>query len=342
MCAVVKADAYGHGASMVATAAVGAGASCLAVASLEEAVTLRETGCSSPILLLCEPLPSDLATVQAMHVSPLAYTRQFVRSLLASDAEVRVHVKIDTGMHRLGTDGVTGLELCSQLAEASLLGGVATHLAAADTDPEFTRIQLARFSAVTAGLESAGIQVPRHAANTAGVLAAPESRLDMARVGIGLYGVAPCRLYSSPLALSEVLRLEAPVVYTQRQSEGSRPSYGRLRALETATWLATVQIGYADGLPRSAFDAGVEVLAGGKRCPLAGMVTMNQIIVDTGETELSPGDPVVLIGSQGDERVTVEEWARRMKTVPHEILSRLGRHVPRAYEGQTEGRSSTA
>ncbi|MGH8995403.1 MAG: alanine racemase, partial [Acidimicrobiales bacterium] len=208
-------------------------------------------------------------------------------------------------------------------------------------DREFTDLQLSRFEAHLAELEARGVRPAlRHAANSAGTIAHPRARFDMVRTGIALYGELPHPSMAAALAtagdgaaLRPVMSLRSQVVAVRRLDAGERPSYGRLRPLPEASTVATVPVGYADGVPRRLFDNGGEVLIGGRRRPLAGAVTMDQIVVDCGADDVAVGDEVVLIGPQGDGHIGASEWAERLGTISYEVLTGIGPRVPRVVSG---------
>jgi alanine racemase len=224
-------------------------------------------------------------------------------------------------------------------SESIDLEGIYTHLSVADgssaVDRAFTREQMERFEDVVASLAERGVE-PRivHAANSAGALGYPEARKGMVRVGLALYGYLPDAWLASALEatgeqLVPALTLRANVVAVRRAEVGERPSYRRRRALASAATIATVPFGYADGYPRRLFDAGAEVLINGTRYPLAGMVTMDMLVVDCGDDVIELGDEVILLGRQGDEEITADEWAERAGTISWEILCGIGARVPR-------------
>ncbi|HVB05656.1 MAG TPA: alanine racemase [Acidimicrobiales bacterium] len=345
LCAVVKADGYSHGAVAIAEAAVAGGASVLAVALVEEGLALRAAGITAPVLLLSEPPPAAIAAAVAAGLTPTLYSTTGLRAAAAAAGAagrvVPVQVKVDTGMHRVGVAPSELVALAKELAREPdlLLEGLWTHFAVADdpADP-FTALQLARFEEARADLAAVGIQ-PRllHAANSAGALAHPASRFDLVRCGIALYGYPPSEALA-PLvgeasgggALAPVLSLRAEVHAVRRLAAGERPSYGRRYALPADTVVATVPLGYADGVPRAYFDGGGEVLIGGRRRRLAGTVTMDQLLVDVGDDRgVHPGDEVVLIGRQGDEVIDAAEWACKLHTIAYEVLLGIGPRVPR-------------
>jgi alanine racemase len=357
LCAVVKADGYGHGARAVALAALDGGATWLAVALVEEGTALREARIDAPILLLSEPPEEAAAEALARRLVPTVYSRTGLASLsrVVGDRSppLDVHLKVDTGMHRIGADPQDALDLAGRIASDPhlALGAVWTHLAVADgADPDdrsFTSAQLQRFDAVVDALTAAGHRPPMtHAANSAGAIGVAAARLDMVRCGIALYGMAPTPALADELAsatggerLRPVLSLRARVTSVRDLDAGERPSYGRRRPLAERSTVATVPIGYADGVPRRLFDEGGEVLIRGIRRPLAGVVTMDQVVVDCGPVGATPvavGDEVVLLGRQGDAEVTATEWAGLLGTINYEVLCDIGPRVPRlAVEGDS-------
>ncbi|MBV8462434.1 MAG: alanine racemase [Acidimicrobiales bacterium] len=355
LCAVVKADGYGHGGVNVAAAAVEGGARWLAVALVEEGVALREAGIDVPILLLSEPPLDAMAEALRRNLVPAVYTRSCIDELAKAAVavgreDVDVHLKVDTGMHRVGAAADEIVALADAIAGAGPLrfGALWTHLAVADGDTtedvEFTGLQIERFDDAVARLAAAGHRPAlTHVANSAGAIAVPAARRDLVRCGIAVYGVAPTPTLAETLAaetdgarLRPVLSLRTRVTYVQELAAGERPSYGRRRALSSLATVATCPIGYADGVPRRLFDQGGAVLIRGRRRPLAGVVTMDQIVVDCGPPDEDPvdvGDEVVLLGVQGDEEITADEWADRLGTISYEVLCGIGPRVPRHTRG---------
>jgi len=334
VCAVVKADAYGHGDVPVAEAALEAGADLLAVALVEEGARLREAGIAAKILLLSEPSVDDAAEVVGWGLTPTVYRWEFAQALAESvTAPLPVHVKVDTGMHRVGATAQEAVDLVQRIVKEPRLTveGLWTHFPVADEADPYTEMQLERYRAVLDDLTALGIDVPiRHTANTAGAIRFPDARFDMVRMGLGLYGINPAPDIVPDIGLRPVMRIVSSVAMVRRYPPGTRPSYGRRRPLDHEATVATVPIGYADGLPRSLFDSG-EVLIGGKRHRFAGNVTMDQILVDVGDTNVAVGDEVVLIGRQGSEEVTATEWAKHMGTIPYEVVCQIGPRLPRRY-----------
>lgn len=345
LCAVVKASGYGHGSVAAARAALEGGASWLAVALVDEGAVLRAHGIDAPILLLSEPPPEAMADVVAQGLTPTLYTRNGVEAAakaVASSGAVQaldVHVKVDTGMHRVGVgveDAVLMVRAVGERPELRL-GGLWTHFAVADepADP-FTATQCARFDRVVAELTRLGLRPPLvHAANSAGAMVHPRSHYGLVRCGIALYGVAPSRALANLGPMSELrpaLSLRARVSYVRLVDAGEAVSYGLRRPLVCASTIATVPVGYADGVPWRLGVSGGEVLIGGRRRPLAGSVTMDQIIVDCGDdTDVVPGDEVVLLGRQGEEHVSAWDWASCTGTIAYEILCGISPRVPKVY-----------
>jgi alanine racemase len=339
LCAVVKADGYGHGAVPVARAALDGGATWLAVALVEEGVALRDAGIDAAVLLLSEPPADAMAEVVARRLTPTLYTPQGLDALerAAADASVPVHVKVDTGMHRVGARPDDAVTLARRVAGSPSLRleGLWTHLAVADEpDDAYTAAQLAAFNEVVAELDRAGVTPELlHAANSAGAVAHPPARYDLVRCGIAVYGHAP----SPDVAAADLrpaMSLKARVSYVKRVEAGSRLSYGLRYRVDTDSVIATVPLGYADGVPRRLSAVGGEVLIGGRRLPLAGTVTMDQVMVDCGPgADVQAGDEVVLFGRQGDAEMRAEEWAGALDTISYEILCGIGARVPRVYVG---------
>ncbi len=327
--AVVKADGYGHGAAGVARAALAAGAASLAVATADEALALRDVGVDVRILVLSD-LTQDAIDEVARHDLDLTVsTRESIDAAVKAGIR-RLHLKVDTGMHRVGCEPAEAVELARRCG-ASLVG-VWSHLAEADdaTSPATDR-QLERFDRVMAELGEAQIRPPLvHLANSAGAIAHPRARRDAVRCGIAIYGIDPAPALAGRVALRPALSLHSRVRALRAIEAGEAVSYGgRWRAAD-ATRLATIPIGYADGVPRRLGLAGGEVLIRGRRCPIRGVVTMDQAMVEVGE-DVALDDEVVLIGAQGDEHVDAWEWATALDTIAYEIVTGIGPRVPRRY-----------
>ena len=249
-----------------------------------------------------------------------------------------VHLKVDTGMHRVGAAPEAIVHLAELLHAEPLLSldGMWTHCAVADEpDDPFTAVQLERFDAAVAAVEAAGLPVPmRHAANSAAAIAHPASRYDLVRCGIAVYGIAPSPAMVDRVALEPALRLTTEVAFAKHLAAGERVSYGRVHAVERDTTVVTLPIGYADGVPRRLGLERQPVLIGGLRCPMIGVVTMDQLLVDVGpDSDVVVGDEVVLLGAQGGERIGPDEWAARLGTIAYEVVCGLGSRVERRYGG---------
>lgn len=328
VCTVIKADAYGHGDVPVANAAVEAGAGFLAVALVEEGVRLREAGIEAPILLLSEPHPGATDDIVRWELQPTVYSTEFLGALVATQAPLPVHVKVDTGMHRVGaTPGQTkeiveAVRAVDRLELASLW----THFPVADEDSHYTRAQIERFQLIAHGTEPA----MTHLANTAGAALFPEARADMCRIGLGTYGLHPCPETRDVIDLRPAMRVVTHVSHVQRLDAGERPSYGRVRPLQRPSTVVTAPIGYADGFPRLLTWSG-SALIGGVKFPLAGTVTMDQIVIDVGDEDIGLGEEVVLLGSQGDLEITADDWAGELNTISYEVVCSIGPRVPRRY-----------
>lgn len=337
LCAVVKADGYSHGAVPVARTAVRAGASWLGVALVEEGVELREAGIEAPILVLSEPRPMQMALVVAHRLVPTVYSGEGLAALAAAAKQagvtVAVHLKVDTGMHRVGASPADA-ELLARAIDSKPeleLEGIWSHCPVADElENPFTTHQMERFAEIVEALGRSGFRPRyRHMANSAATLAWPASRLDMVRCGIALYGLAPDRSLDGLADLRPAMSLKSEVALIRSVPAGEAVSYGHRWRAERDTVMATVPIGYADGLRRR---LGGEVLIGGRRRPVAGTVTMDQIMVDCGQDDsVRAGDEVVLIGTQGDETLSAAEVAQRLDTIAYEVVCDIGSRVRRQY-----------
>jgi alanine racemase len=344
LCAVVKANGYGHGAVPVARAALEGGASWLAVALVEEGVELREAGIDARVLLLSEPPLDAMDEVVARDLTPTIYTEAGVdaaaKAVAAAgrDERLSVHVKVDTGMHRVGAPPEAALGLADAVNRRPelRLAALWTHLAVADEPGnDFTGSQLDRFERVRTALQRRGV-LPElvHAANSAGLISHPASRYNFVRCGIAVYGIDPDPALAGLADLRPSMSLRARVSYVKEVPAGHRISYGLRYRFDATSVVATVPIGYADGVPRRLSSLGGEVLVGGRRRPIAGTVTMDQIMVDCGpDADVAAGDEVVLIGRQGGEQITAQDWANRLDTIAYEVVCGVGPRVPRVYLG---------
>jgi alanine racemase len=338
--AVVKADGYGHGAVPAARAALAAGAEGLGVALVEEAVTLRRAGIDGPVLVLAEPPPHQYTAAVEAGVRAVVYTPRAIDGLAAAaraaSTTMAVHLKLDTGMHRVGAPPAEAVALAERIAArpSLTLEGVMTHLAVADEpDDPYTDRQLDAFDAAVAALRARGIDPPlRHAANSAAALAHPRARYSFVRAGIATYGIVPGPGVAHLAGeLRPALALRTRVSFVKRVGGGERISYGLRHRFATDTTVATLPLGYADGVSRRLSATGGAVLIGGRRRPIVGVVTMDQLMVDCGDDAVAPGDEAVLIGGQGDAIVTATEWADRLGTIAYEVTCGISARVPRLY-----------
>jgi alanine racemase len=324
LCAVVKADGYGHGAAQAAAAALRGGATWLAVATAAEAVALREQGLDGPLLVMGALTRAELEAAVDAGADVVAWTRELAEAA-GRIAGARVHVKLDTGMGRLGTKD-------AELARALLDGpavGVMTHFATADEPgDELFGEQLGRFGEFVAGLDDDLIV---HAANSAATFRDPAAHFDMVRCGVALYGLDPFQADPAERRLEPALALESWVAALRRFEAGDGAGYGRRWRAPEPTWVATVPIGYGDGWRRG-LSGDCDVLIGGRRYPVVGTVSMDNVTVDVGtDPEVAVGDLVTLIGRQGDERILAEEVAGRLGTINYEVTCGLSPRVRRQH-----------
>jgi alanine racemase len=332
MCAVVKADGYGHNAFAAAQAALRGGARSVAVASAQEALQLSSL--EVPILVMGALSEQELPLLPA-RAEVVAWSEEFVE--LLGDRPTPVHVKLDTGMGRLGTRDVDEAVRVAELIEAAPsleLVGAMTHFATADDDPEFLAVQLERFEPFVQRLRARKPNLVVHAANSAATLTAPESHYDMVRCGIAIYGCDPMNEDPDRWGLEPALELLSYVAAVKPARAGDSVGYGRRFVADRDTQIATLPIGYADGI-RRALSSNCEVLVRGRRYPLVGTVSMDNITLDVGfEANVAVGDRATIIGTDGDERQIAEDLAQRIGTINYEILCGISKRVPRTpYRG---------
>lgn len=338
--AVVKADAYGHGAVPVSKAALEAGATWLGVAVPEEAVPLRAAGITSRILVLGPIAPDQADLVVTLDLDQTVCDPSLAeavdRAARARGRVISLHLKVDTGMHRVGIRPQQVQSVAERIAalRSVRLVGLMTHLATAEAeDPAFSREQLARFAEAERGLAAAGVRVSvRHAANSAALIFLPQARLDLVRPGIMLYGCHPRgrQRHIEPL-LTPALRLRTVISHIQQVARGDSVSYGRTFVAPRDLCVATLPVGYADGYGRLLSNQG-HVLIRGLRVPIVGRVCMDMTMVDvTRASDARVGDEVVLIGRQGAEEITADDVAELQGTISYEVLCRIGPRVPRIY-----------
>ncbi|MDI1253293.1 alanine racemase [Thermomonas sp.] len=338
--AIVKANAYGHGLVPVGLHLQACGVEQLGVAFVEEGIALREAGVTVPILVLGGIFGPQIAQFIShdleITVSSLDKLRQVETAAQALGRKAVIHLKIDTGMERIGVHSYS----CRPFIEAAMasrwceLKGIYSHLACAD-DPAspMTGQQLERFLGACAHIERAGAPMPlRHLANSGGVLHFPEAHLDMVRPGILMYGVLPDPASQATINVRAALSLVSQVVYFKVVKAGHPVSYGATWAPMADTRVVTIPIGYGDGYPRSLSSCG-QVLIRGKQHPLVGRVCMDQFMVDIGGDSAWNEDEVILIGHQADATLTTEDLALAAGTIPYEILTGLNERIPREYRG---------
>ena len=343
--AVVKADAYGHGLVECARAVLEGGATWLGVSLVQEALALRAAGFTAPVLAWMigpgEDLVPALANDVDLSVSNAPGLAEVCGAARDAGRPARVHLKIDTGMGRAGSTVADWDELVALAARAEQAGlvdvvAVWSHLASADLpgDPTTDR-QLAVFHDALATVERAGIRLEvRHLANSAAALTRPETAFDLVRPGIALYGLSPIPFERSSrqLDLRPAMTLRARLTLTKRVPAGHGVSYQHRYVNSRETTLGVVPLGYADGIPRAATNVG-PVLAAGRRRTIAGVVCMDQVVLDLGDDACAAGDPVVLFGPGDDGEPTAQDWAEATGTIAYEIVSRIGPRVLRRHVG---------
>ena len=353
--AVVKADAYGHGAGMVARSLQEAGASWFGVSNLDEAMQIRSAGITEPILIFAYTPPSEAASLARLGISQTVLNGEYARELDAAAAAagvtVRIHVKIDTGMSRVGLpyhseaeDRDTLIEIEAVKALPHLvMEGAFTHFASADEEDDggYTRLQYTRFMEALALLEQRGVVFPlRHCCNSAGVLRYPEMHLDLVRPGIILYGLAPAPWMEGMLPLRPAMQLKTVVSMVKTVPAGTPVSYGRTFVTKRETRLATVPVGYADGYARTLSNR-AHMLLCGREAPVVGRVCMDQCMLDvTAIPEAAEGMTVTAFGRDGDAFLPVGEIAALGGTIHYETICLIGKRVPRVFRqnGEIAGR----
>ena len=340
LCAVVKANGYGHGMIQSAEAALRGGASGLAVAAATEAFELRQSLGDVSILIMGALTGAELDVALQARSEVSVWREGFLETVAARSAMLgfrpRIHVKYDTGMGRLGSrDGAAVVELVERCAadERVELAGLWTHFATADEDDDaFLREQLDRFVDVARPLRERHPGLVLHAANSAATIRGEDFHLDMVRCGVALYGIDPFGRDAAARGLEPALSLHSYVADVKRFQAGDSVGYGRTWAAGGATIIGVVPIGYGDGVRRGLSNEG-DVLVGGVRRPLVGTISMDNITVDLGpDADFEPGEPVVLLGRQGSEELSAEEWARLLGTINYEITCGISPRVPRAYQ----------
>lgn len=335
--AVVKANAYGHGAVQVSQAALEAGADMLAVALIEEGAQLRQAGVTAPILMLGTTDVHAAEAAVEYDVTPVVFLPEVLFALESAAAKKGVcasaQIKIDTGMNRIGVR--TEEELSAVLDAVAKcphirITGALTHFATADVpESDFGGEQIARFERMTALMRARGLNFERHAAASAAAVRYPQARYDRVRAGIVMYGIDPL----GQLDVRPALRWTTRVSYVKTIESGDTVSYGRRFTAARPTRIATLPVGYADGYRRS-FSNRAQVLLHGRRVPVVGSVCMDQVMVDATGLDVQMGDETVLLGRQGEEEISCCELAQLDGTIPYEIMTGISARVPRVYEQQ--------
>jgi len=341
--AVVKANGYGHGDVAVARAALEGGATWIGVALVEEGARLREAGIDAPILMLSQFPPGSERDALGIGLTPTVYTDEgatavaraaaTLRAEGLTDGPCRVHVKVDTGMHRVGVFPPENLiAFCERARDEGLeVDGLWTHFARSEDSADTTKQQLDLFVSLTTALGEVGITPRyRHAANSGATVLYPETHLDIVRPGLSLYGLPPLPAVAAHLDLRPALSWRSAVSFVKHLPAGEAVSYGLQYRLAKDAWIATVPVGYADGYSRR-MSGRAHVLIGGKRYPVAGSITMDQLLVDCGDDRIEPGSEVALIGRQGEGEITAQDLADWSGTVTYEVLCAISERVPREY-----------
>ena len=331
----VKADAYGHGLVQVSKKLASCGVDYLGVASIDEGITLRQAGIRLPILVLGVVLKRDIAPLFTWRLTPTVGDEDLAvalnRKAKALGKTVSVHIKVDTGMGRIGVLHYDALELVKKIHKLPYINieGIFTHFAFADMNRAFTLYQTKLFAQLLECIKAEGIDIPlAHSANSMGTVNYKNSHFNMVRPGLVIYGIYPAK--NLKLNLKPVLSLKSRVVFVKQLPAGHGVSYGHEYITSKNTCIATIPIGYGDGYPRDLSNK-APLLIKGRRFKVCGRVCMDQIMVDVGRLRLKVGEEVVLIGSQGKNRITAEEIAELSNTIPYEIVCGLGSRIPRVY-----------
>lgn len=336
LCAVIKADAYGHGASVAARVAVEEGASYLAVAALSEAIELRRAGFTTPILMLGLIDPQDAGVVVDYDITQVVCEMELAKALSQAaqqqGKQVKVHLKVDTGMGRIGVRPEEIGELAARIAKLPQveIEGMFSHFATADIqDKSYTKAQLAAFQEAVAAVEAAGVKLAiRHIAESAAILEIPEAHFDMVRAGIIQYGLWPSAEVTHPIDLHPVMTLKAKVTWVKTLQPGESVGYGRRFMAQRESRIATLPLGYADGYLRLYTRQG-HVLLHGAKAPFAGVGCMDQMMVDvTDIPDVKIGDEVILFGTP---ELTIDEVASWGQTINYEVPCLISDRIPRVY-----------
>jgi len=334
----VKANAYGHGLVPVSRKLVSCGADYLGVACVDEALILRQSGIKTPILNLGAFLKTDVKAMITWDISATVVDWASAKLLDAGAAKLgrkaKVHVKVDTGMGRIGCWHEEADDLIIKLCALPHLDieGMFTHFPVADSDESFTRSQIAMFCALVDKLQIMGVQIPlKHTANSMAVMGFKDAHFNLVRPGLAVYGMYPSDDLMKTIDLEPVLSFKTKVVYLKEVCRGRSISYGRTHVTPKKTKIATLPVGYGDGYNRLLSNKG-QVLIHGRLCPVVGVVCMDQTMVDVGHLkDVKVGDDVVLIGSQKGRTIRAEDIARLCHTIPYEVICWISPRVPRVY-----------
>lgn len=339
--AVVKANAYGHGAERVAKTAIEAGADFLGVAIAEEGDALRASGITKPILILAEPALAAIELVAKNELISAVCTKRTADALSAAAQKygktLKVHVKVDTGMSRIGLEPKNVKEFINYLSDLPgiEIEGIFTHFTESDNkESQFTAYQLDRFMLVIDDLNSEGVCPPiKHAANSAGIFLHPASHLDMVRLGISMYGLHPSNDTKDVVDLRPALSLKARISFIKNLKAKNGVSYNRTYVTSCDTVIATIPIGYGDGYTRKLSNKASAIIRG-QKCRAVGNICMDQFMVELNDgMDAAADDEVILIGRQGDQEITVDEVANLVGTINYEIVCMVNTRVPRVYKG---------
>jgi len=336
---VVKANAYGHGIVEVSRSLSAAGVDYLGVATMDEAVKLRQNNIKKPILVLGSTLPHEIEGALKYGITLTVCNDELLRELNKAaerkKKKASVHLKVDTGMGRIGVWHDEALHFIKWILghKGLFLEGIYTHFSSAGRDEFFTNYQMDSFEKLLGQFDREGVDIPlRHAANSIATIDVKRSHLNMVRPGIIIYGMYPKRNFAKFFKLKPALSLKTKIVYLKEVPQGRSISYGRTYITERDTKIATLPIGYADGYERILSNKAF-VLVNGQRAKVVGKVTMDQVMIDVGHVKnVKLGDEVVLIGKQGRDQITTEELARLSGTIPYEIACSIGSRVPRIYK----------
>jgi len=331
----VKSDAYGHGIVAVSRKLVSLGVDYLGVASIDEGIVLRKAGINAPILVLGMVLPGDIEPVFRYRLTQTVCSEELALALnrmgKRRNQAANIHIKIDTGMGRLGVLFTHAYSFIKEIRRLDYVNveGIFTHFPCADIDPTFTRYQIEIFRGLIDSLYREDIRIPLcHAANSMGVIGYKESHFNLVRPGLIIYGLYPRR--NIKIRLKPVMSLKTKVVYLKRIPKGKGLSYGHTYRTKDNTTVVTLPIGYGDGYPRILSGRG-DVLISGRRLRISGRICMDQMLVDVGSAKVKIGDEVILIGTDAKAAISAEELAYRCGTIPYEIVCGIGNRVPRIY-----------